>query len=120
VTARTTFVIFDDDTALGDERNITSHFERRAANQRAWPVIENVLADAMARTADPRQVLIDADTALEAVTDESTRQSDAYTRIRHDLGNLRFTRDPAALLKRLVDEIRLRREAADAHFQRRR
>jgi hypothetical protein len=34
--------------------------------------------------------------------------------------NLRITRDPAALLERVVDEIRLRREAADAHFQRRR
>jgi uncharacterized protein (TIGR03435 family) len=121
VTARSTFVIFDDDTALGNERDIKFFFEKRAANQRAWPVIEKVFADAMARTADPREALIGADQGLESITDEGIRQSYAYTGIRRDLAtNLRLTRDPPALLKRLVDEIRLRRQAADAHFQRRR
>jgi hypothetical protein len=75
----------------------------------------------MARTADPREALIGADQGLKSITDESILQSYAYTGTRRDLEvNLRITRDPAALLKRLVDEIRLRREAADAHFQRRR
>ncbi len=60
VTARATFVIFDDDTALGDERSISFHFTKRADNQRAWPVIERVFAEAMARTADPREALLDA------------------------------------------------------------
>jgi hypothetical protein len=74
----------------------------------------------MARTADPREALIEADQGLEAITDEGIRQSYAYTGIRRDLTvNLRITRDPAGLLKRLVDEIRLRRETADAHSQRR-
>jgi uncharacterized protein (TIGR03435 family) len=121
VTARATFVIFDDDTALGNERDIKFFFEKRAANQRAWPVIEKAFADAMARTADPRAALIGADQGLESITDESIRQSYAFTGIRRDLAmNLRLTPNPAALLQRLVDEIRLRREAADAHFQRRR
>jgi hypothetical protein len=121
VTARATFVIFDDDTALGNERDIKFFFEKRAANQRAWPVIEKAFADAMARTADPRAALIGADQGLEWITDESIRQSYAFTGIRRDLAmNLRLTPNPAALLQRLVDEIRLRREAADAHFQRRR
>jgi uncharacterized protein (TIGR03435 family) len=121
VTARSTFVIFDDDTALGDERDIKFFFEKRAANQRAWPVIDKVFADALARAADPREALLESDRGLEAITDEGIRQSNAYMGIRRDLTtNLRITRDPAALLKRLVDEIRLRRAAADAHFQRRR
>jgi uncharacterized protein (TIGR03435 family) len=121
VTARASFVIFDDDTALGDEPSISFQFEKRAGNQRAWPVIEKVFADAMVQTADPREALLEADKGLEAITDEAIRQSYAYIRLRHDLTvNLRITRDPAALLTRLVDEIRLRREAADAHFQRRR
>ena len=120
VTARATFVIFDDDTALGNERDIKFFFGKRAANQRAWPVIDKVFADAIARTPDPREALVAADQGLESITDDSVRQSYAYTGIRHNLAtNLRLTRDPAALLQRLVAEIRLRREAADAHFQRR-
>jgi uncharacterized protein (TIGR03435 family) len=120
VTARATFVIFDDDTALGNERDIKFFFAKRAANQRAWPVIEKVFADAIARTPDPREALVAADQGLESITDDSIRQSYAYTGIRHNFAtNLRLTRDPAALLQRLVAEIRLRREAADAHFQRR-
>ena len=79
VTARSTFVIFDDDRALGNERDIKFFFGKRAANQRAWPVIERVFADAIARTADPREVLVAADQGLESITDESIRQSYAYT-----------------------------------------
>jgi uncharacterized protein (TIGR03435 family) len=123
VTARTTFVIFDDDTALGDERIIGFHFAKRAENQRAWPIIEKVFADALARTSDPHEALIAAAEGLDAITDEEIRRANAYTGTRHNLtNNLRITRPTraaAALLTRLVDETRLRRAAADAHYQRR-
>ena len=121
VAARAEFVIFDDDTALGDENTIIRYFKQRAENQRAWPMIDKAFTDAMARSVDPREAILDADTTLEAITDEGIRTTDAYTSIRRFLMvNLRNTRDPAALLKNVVDEIRIRRAAADAHYQRRR
>ena len=120
VTAKAEFVILDDDTALGDENTIVRYFTRRAENQRAWPTIETAFTDAMAQSSDPRQQLIDARTNLEAIA-EDERTTEAYTSIHRDLTvNSRIAPDPAGLLKRLVDEIRSRRAAADAHYQRRR
>jgi uncharacterized protein (TIGR03435 family) len=120
VTAKAEFVILDDDTALGDENTIVRYFRRRAENQRAWPTIEKAFTDAMAQSSDPRQQLIDARTNLEAIA-EDVRTTEAYTSIHRDLTvNSRIAPDPAGLLKRLVDEARSRRAAADAHYQRRR
>ena len=84
-------------------------------------MIDKAFTDAMARSVDPREAILDADTTLEAITDEGIRTTDAYTSIRRFLMvNLRNTRDPAALLKNVVDEIRIRRAAANTHYQRRR
>lgn len=121
VTAEARFVIFDDDSALGEERMLSWYFDRRAENQRAWPMIDKAFTDAMARSVEPRQAILDADRTLEAITDEGIRTTDAYTSIRRFLMvNLRNARDPAALLKNVVDEVRIRRQAADGHYQRRR
>ena len=121
VAARPAFVIFDDDTALGDENTIIRYFRRRAENQRAWPAIEKAFTDAMAQSSDSRQRLIDARTNLEAIVDAELQASEAYTSIHRDLTvNSRIVPDGEALLTRLVDEIRIRRQAADAHYQRRR
>ena len=74
----------------------------------------------MAGASDPRDALLASDAALEAISDEGIRKSHAYTGIRSNLTvNLRIMPDAALLLKNIVEEVRARRAAADAHFQRR-
>ena len=58
---------------------------------------------------------------VEAISDEGIRRSSAYFSLKGNLTtNLRLKANFERLLKNLVEEIRLRRAAADAHFQRRR
>ena len=52
--ARVVAVIFEDDTAVGDERELQYLFERRALNQRTWPLVETIIAEAMAAGGEPR------------------------------------------------------------------
>jgi hypothetical protein len=120
VTARATFVIFDDDTALGDERSIAHTFERRAVAHRTWPVMQKTFEDAMARSADPRDVLAAVDQALDAMTDKEVVSSLAYASVQRSVKNgLRFPRDLARVVKTTLQEIHVRREAVAAHHQRR-
>lgn len=121
VTAEASFVIFDDDTALGDERSIGHHFAVRADNQRVWPVVAGAFLDAMNRWTDPREVIAAADQALAAIDDEAILKSMTYLSVRRVLGTaLKYPRDYSVFLKSTLEEIRLRGKAADAHAQRRR
>jgi hypothetical protein len=116
--ARVTAVIFDDDTAIGDEKEIQYLFERRALNQRTWPLVEKVIADAMAAGGEPRSVLEQIASALEAISGESFQRTDAHAVSRVLSINLKHTRDPALLLKTFVADVRERRAATEAHWQR--
>lgn len=51
------FVIFDDDTALGDEFGIASIFRQRRIRQGFWQKMEAILDDATAHESDPTVVL---------------------------------------------------------------
>jgi hypothetical protein len=120
VTAEASFVIFGDDTALGDERSIGHHFAARAASQRVCLVVEKAFQDALNRSTDPREVLAAADQTLAPIADEAILKSLAYLSVRRVLGTaLKYPRDYSLFLNNTLAEIRLRREAADAHFQRR-
>ena len=93
VAAEASFVILDDDTALGDERSIGHHFAVRAASQRVWPVVERAFLDAMNRWTDPREVIAAADQALAAIDDEAILKSMTYLSVRRVLGTALDTRE---------------------------
>lgn len=116
--ARVLAVIFEDDTAVGDEKELQYLFERRALNQRTWPLVEQVIADAMATGGEPRTTLERIALALEAIPDESFQQTDAHGVSRVLSINLKHTRDPALLLEAFVADVRKRRAATEAHWQR--
>jgi len=117
--ARVIAVIFEDDTALGDEREIQFLFARRSANQRTWPRVEKIVAAAMAEGGDPRAVLERIASALEAITDEDFQSTDARSAGRTLRLNLKHTKDPAALLQHTLADMREKRAATEAHWQRR-
>ena len=117
--ARVTAVIFEDDTAVGDEREIQFLFARRAANQRTWPRVENIVAAAMAEGAEPRAVLERIASALAAITDKEFQATDARAAGSTLSMNLKITKDPAALLKQFLADIQQKRAATEAHWQRR-
>ena len=115
--ARVVAVVFEDDTAVGDEKDIQQLFERRALNQRTWPLVEAIIADAMAAGGEPRTVLEKITSAGQAVLGESF--TDAHAELRTLSINLKHTRDPALLLKTFVADVRAKRRATDAHYRRR-
>jgi uncharacterized protein (TIGR03435 family) len=119
--AEPTFVVFDDDTALGDEREIRQCFTAREENHRAWPVIDRIFADAVARNANAHDVLVAAQTAIGAITDDAIKNTGAFRWAQLILSsNLRFTRpDNTPLLNLMLDEIHARRLANEAHYVRR-
>jgi hypothetical protein len=117
--ARVIAVIFEDDTALGDEREIRWLFARRAANQRTWPRVEKIVAAARADGGDARTVLERIAAAFEGITDEDFQWTAAHSVGRTLRLNLKHTKDPAALLKHLLADIREKRAATEAHWQRR-
>jgi hypothetical protein len=116
-----TFVIFDDNTAAGDEREIEHYFRQRALNHRAWPVIEQVLAEAMAVTPDPLRALFEFRERLARITDGDVTLSHAYQQLdRHLAMNLKMTRpDHAPFLRSIVALVKTRKAAAERHYQRR-
>ncbi len=57
VSAEPILVIFDDDTARGDESHIEFLFQQRALNHRTWPIVEKALAQASAAATDPLDIL---------------------------------------------------------------
>ena len=116
--ARVLAVIFEDDTAVGDEREIQYLFERRALNHRTWPLVEKVIDDAMATGGGPQTVLERIASALAAISDDSFQRTDAHAVSRVLSINLKHTRDPALLLDTFVADVRERRAATEAHWQR--
>ena len=121
VKAEPTFVIFEDDTALGDEGEIRYHFKARENNHHAWPVIDAIFADAVARNPNPRQALVAAEADIAAIADDVVRNSAAFRWAQLMLStNLKFTRpDDTPLLNSMLDEINVRRLANEQHYQRR-
>jgi hypothetical protein len=116
--ARVVSVIFEDDTAVGDEKEIQYLFERRALNQRTWPLVGKVIAEAVAAGGEPQTVLERIASALEAISDESFQRTDAHAVSRVLSLNVKHTRDPALLLETFVAEVRERRAATEAHWRR--
>jgi uncharacterized protein (TIGR03435 family) len=124
VTAEPTFVIFDDDTALGDERHIRSHFERRAHHRRDWQIVQKVFDDALAATAnpqDPQEVFVAVDQALGAMIDTDLVKGLVFQHTQHTVKSaLRYYQENLELvLTRTLEDMRARRAGLDAHYQQR-
>ena len=117
--ARVTAVIFEDDTALGDEKEIEWLFARRALNHRTWPRVEKIVAAAIAEGGEARAVLDRIASALTAITEEEFQWTDARAAGNALSMNLKFHRDPAALLRHFLADMRQKRAATEAHWQRR-
>jgi hypothetical protein len=116
--ARVTAVIFEDDTAVGDEKEIEWLFARRALNQRTWPRVEEIVTAAIAEGGEPRTVLERIASELDAIKGEDSQGTDAWAAGRTLSMNLKFTRDPTALLKHFLADIQQKRAATEAHWQR--
>jgi hypothetical protein len=123
--------VFDDDKAIGDESLVERIFERRLLNQRAWQVIEETLVNARARALDAGQAIQSADAELAAIRDEDIRNSAPYAEIRRSLSgqdsSIAKRIDPRSkgtpeeqLLKDLLENVRLRRQIAEARSRRQR
>jgi hypothetical protein len=120
VGARVVAVIFDDDTARGDEKQIQELFARRALNQRAWPTVQRIVDEAQAAGGAPRAVLERILAELTARSDDTYATPDAFRWTRSTIAsNLEFTTDPARLLETVVSGVEEMRRATETHWQRR-
>jgi hypothetical protein len=117
--ARVTAVIFDNDVAVGDEKDIQQLFEFRAADQRTWPVVEKCVEDALAEGGEARAVLERILSALRPLTRDAAMGPTARGVVQTLALNLKLALDPAALLKRFVDDVREKRLVTEAHCRRR-
>lgn len=115
------FMIFEDDTAVGDEREIEFYFRHRALNHRAWPVIEGILNEALAASSDPLMVLFEFRERLARVADGEVKLSRAYQEMdRHLAINMKIPRDDQGpFLRSIVEMVKTRRADAERHHQRR-
>lgn len=115
------FLIFDDNTAVGDEQSIGEYFQRRARNHRAWPVLEQILTKAAAAGSDPLLALVQVRDELAALKDAEAKASAAWQWLDGMLlRNMRIqTLDHAVFLEHLMKSLQLRKTAAERHYQRR-
>jgi len=115
------FLIFDDNTAVGDELEIEHYFQRRARNHRAWPVLEKILTKAAAAGGDPLLALVQVRDELAALKDGEAKASDAWRWLDSMLSmNMKIqTLDHAAFLEHLMKSLQMRKAAAERHYQRR-
>jgi hypothetical protein len=117
-----TFVIFDDDTALGDEREIARHFARRRERQGFWQKMQTMVDDAAANVTDPGAVLARIRQAMEAEADPTFRREPYYNEIlaRMSTRRMELTRTtPEGVLTNIRTTIAKQKANADRHVNRR-
>jgi hypothetical protein len=121
VAATATYVIFADDTAIGDEKLIADRFENRALRASIWLQAEQALQGALRAGGSPEQTLRAADALLEGVTDPAMRNSVTFAAARRLLaqGSAGPSGTGGKTLERLRHEIPKRRQALQTHLSRR-
>jgi hypothetical protein len=116
-----TFVVFDDDTAAGNERSVALVFAARALNERVWAFVERILDDAVGSSLDARSAVEAAEVALKEADDDLKRSwvfDDVTLRLRNSLRESDNARLQSSL-NEFRQEARLRRVTAAAHVTRR-
>ena len=122
VVAEPSFVIFDDDTALGDDRLVSVSFQDRALNARVWRMFETILQDAKTRATDAASVLRTAELKLSEIDDSQLRASPAFVEIQHALAlglNPRYKNDHGRLLTDMLRDAPARHAVAESRATRR-
>jgi hypothetical protein len=115
-----TFVIFDDDTALGDEREISFAFDHRGNMQIFWLKMQAILDDATTREKDPATILALIRERMEAEQDPKFRSLTYYEWFLNALSpRLMALTTPQAVLDRFRSMIPTQKSNADAHVTRR-
>lgn len=116
-------VVFDDDTALGDEELISTVFRFRALRQRFWQALRKILADVTGQVTDSTVALQSIEAHLDAEADPDVRSIAVYTEVRRRISPdviSRLKQSPAQVLQQLAREAATRGAEADAHHHRRR
>src|ERR1044072_6193161 len=100
-----TFVIFDDDSASGDEREIAFMFARRATRQTFWRKMLAIVDDATSHQTDPSVMLSRIRERMEAEPDPRFREGPWYNEI---LARMSARRMEAAgtTPQRVLDDLR--------------
>jgi hypothetical protein len=122
VAAMPAAVVFDDDTALGDETLIARIFAGRAVHQRFWRLLEQIVSDVTQVISDADTALRTIDTRLEAAADADIAKTAVYAEIRRRMSSDRINKlkhSPRQVLLDLVKATAVGRRNADAHAQRR-
>lgn len=117
-----TFVIFDDDTALGNQREIDYYFSRRRARQVFWQRMLTIFNDATSRETDPSTVLSRIRERMEAESDPTFREGPYYNEILARMSARRMEpagTTPQQVLDNLRTTITAQKANADAHAVRR-
>lgn len=117
-----TFVIFDDDTALGDEREIARHFARRRERRDFWQKMQAILDDATTHAAEPSAVLSRIRQGMEAESDPKFRQEPYYNEILARMSARRMELQqmtPERVLTNIQRTISTQKANADTHVNRR-
>jgi hypothetical protein len=117
-----TFVIFDDDTALGDERELAFMFARRRTRQTFWRKMLAIVDDATSHPTDPSVMLARIGERMEAEPDPQFREGTWYNEILARMSARRM--EPAGTTpQRVLDDLRTtvaaQKANADAHAIRR-
>jgi hypothetical protein len=121
--ATPTAVVFDDDSAEGDETFIERLFARRIVHQRFWRELEKVLDDVTSRATSPDTALPMIEAQVAAWTDSEIRNTAEYAETRRRIAAatiLQLRQTPEQVVGALAQEAKRRRAEADAHAQRRR
>lgn len=119
-TAFVTYAIFDDNSAVGEERSIEMTFERRARDAAAWQFVERALEEALANDAAPEDVLRLVEKKMAAAPKDVLNTSAGFQVPQRIRIALRDAADATALIETLKTEAGVRaKNAADRSIRRR-
>ena len=124
VTAVTTFAIFENDSAIGDEKLIESYFQRRAVDERVWTEVEKVVADAALISVDALSGIEDIQARLMLIKDAAVQQAPSFHSFQREVATaLRVAGRDLIIARRQMDSLRrhveLQLRAAQKHRHRR-
>lgn len=115
-----TFVIFDDDTALGDEHQIALTFDRRRQAQMFWRKMQEITEQAISQSTDAASVLAIIRERMEADPDPKFRGVGYYQWFLTQMSpRLMAVTNPQTVLDRFRSMILAQKTNADAHSVRR-
>jgi hypothetical protein len=122
IVVEASFVVFDDDTVVGEDPVIDMLFWARSKNLRAWRVIDDLLAETEGAEEGSADVLGLLESVLTVIADDEVRGTKVY---RLFLGDVRRAAravqapdaDPVALLAALREAVHAQRASVDRRYR---